>query len=222
MKILDIPESGKCGLTVTWRGRAGLLRRAYVVPRNPDTLAQRIVRTNLTSTAGRWATLTEAQRAAWNTAALQHKTKMRLGQTGPMTGFQFFTKINATLAQFGQDQVDAPPGRPNFPALAPQNLVITNTTGVIALKLTCPADPGQNTIIRASAPVSQGINRVPFTRIIGMCPAPAAGSANITSLYTAVFGVPAVGSKVFVEANMLLDGWESPRWAWNAIVPTSA
>jgi len=41
-----------------------------------------------------------------------------------------------------------------FPDLAPTNLVITNTGGTIALKLTCPADPGENTIVRASVPVS--------------------------------------------------------------------
>jgi hypothetical protein len=45
--------------------------------------------------------------------------------------------INCTLSKFGQDQVDAPPARPLFPDLAAQGLVITNTGGVIALKLTC-------------------------------------------------------------------------------------
>jgi hypothetical protein len=34
-----------------------------------------------------------------------------------------------------------PPTRPQFPDLAPQGLVITNTNGVIALKLTCLGDP---------------------------------------------------------------------------------
>jgi hypothetical protein len=33
----------------------------------------------------------------------------RLGQSGPLTGQQLFNKINCTLAQFGQEQVDAPP-----------------------------------------------------------------------------------------------------------------
>jgi hypothetical protein len=79
------------------------------------------------------------------------KSNSRLGQSGPLSGFQLFAKINCTLAQFGQEQVDAPPAQPQFPDLAPTNLVITNTRGVIARKLTCPADPGENTIVPASA-----------------------------------------------------------------------
>jgi hypothetical protein len=38
-----------------------------------------------------------------------------LGQSGTLSGFLLFTKINCTLAQFGQTQVDAPPEHPLFP-----------------------------------------------------------------------------------------------------------
>jgi hypothetical protein len=59
-----------------------------------------------------------------------------------LTGLQLFIKVNATLAEFGQDQVDTPPRYPAFGALAPQNLTATNTGGVVALKLRCPTSPG--------------------------------------------------------------------------------
>jgi hypothetical protein len=64
-----------------------------------------------------------------------------LGQSGALSGFLLFTKINCTLAQFGQTQLDAPPEHPLFPDLAAQNLVITNTSGVIALRLTFILEP---------------------------------------------------------------------------------
>src|SRR5512135_2534668 len=35
MKIKDVPQVGKLGLTVTWPGRYGLIRRILVTPRNP-------------------------------------------------------------------------------------------------------------------------------------------------------------------------------------------
>jgi len=130
-----------------------------------------------------------------------------------------FTKINCTLAQFGQPQVDAPPLRPQFPDLAPQNLVITNTAGVVALKLTCPTNPGQNTIVRGSKPVSQGVEVCKDFRILGTCPAPTAGASDITSLYTARYGTPKVGTKVYVQVNQFIDGWESLPRAYSAIVP---
>jgi hypothetical protein len=73
------------------------------------------VRDNLSRVAARWRALTEAQRAAWMAAAKEAKSNTRLGQNGALSGFQLFTKINCTLAQFGQDQVDAPPAQPQFP-----------------------------------------------------------------------------------------------------------
>ena len=102
-------------------------------------------------------------------AAKEAKSNSRLGQNGTLSGFQLFAKINCTLAQFGQDQVDAPPAQPQFPDLAPQGLVITNTAGVVALKLTCPTNPGENTIVRGSKPVSQGRTCKDF-RILGIVP----------------------------------------------------
>jgi hypothetical protein len=219
MKILDIPQSGKRGLYVSQGGRYGQISRAFVIPSNPRTASQTSVRAILTRVTARWRTLQEAQRAAWTAAGSMVSSVSRLGQSGPLTGQQLFNKINCTLAQFGQDQVDAPPAPPQFPALAPQNLVITNTGGVIALKLTCPANPGENTIVRSSKPVSQGFGKFTDFRVLGTCPAPAQGSADITSLYTARYGVPPAGTKVFVSVNQYVDGWEDHPVTFAAIVP---
>ena len=222
MKILDIPQSGKRGLYVSQGGRYGQISRALVIPSNPRTVAQTGVRGILSRVAAAWRGLQESQRAAWTAAASGVNSASRLGQSGPLTGLQLFNKINCTLAQFGQEQVVAPPARPQFPALAPQNLAITNTGGVVALKLTCPSDPGENTIVRASAPISQGRQTCSDFRILGTCPVPAAGSADITSLYTGRYGVPPVGKKVYIQVNQFIDGWEDLPVGFSAIVPASA
>ena len=49
------------------------------------------------------------------------------------------------------------------PVGAPTSLVITNTSGVIALKLTCPTDPGTSTIVPASSPKARPalLNKLP-------------------------------------------------------------
>ena len=221
MKILDIPQSGKAGLFVSYKGRNGQVRRTFVVPANPNTIYQAAVRSTLTTVGHRFKTLTTAQQDAWDTAGRRYQTRSRLGQSGPMTGYQLFAKINCVLAQFGQDQVDVPPGPPNLPAVAPQALVITNSGGAITLKLTCPTNPGQNTIIRASSPQGSGVRSVPQTRILGMCPVPTAGASDITSLYTARFGAPVAGDRIFVEANTYADGWEGPRLTFTALVPAA-
>jgi len=222
MKILDIPQSGKRGLNVSQAGQFGQISRTLAIPANPRTPAQMTVRDNLSRVAARWRTLTEPQRVEWVAAASEVKSNSRLGQNGALSGFQLFAKINCTLAQFGEEPVNTPPLRPQFADLAPQNLVITNTGGVVALKLTCPIDPGENTIVRGSKPVSQGVEVCKDFRILGACPAPAQGSADITGLYTARYGVPKAGTKVYVQVNQAVDGWESLPRAFSAIVPAAS
>lgn len=221
MKILDIPQSGKHGLSVSQGGRFGQIRRALVIPTNPRSADQNDQRAIFGQVSTRWDALTQAKRDAWTAAASTVMSRSRLGQNGPLTGNQLFMKLNTVLATFGQDQLDDPPATPQFPAIAPTNLVITNNAGVIALKLTCPSDPGENTIVRASKPVNQGVNRCPDTVILGVCPPPATGSSTITTLYTTKYGVPPVGKKVFVQVNQYVNGWEDLPITFSAIVPAS-
>ena len=222
MKILDIPQSGKRGLTVSQGGAFGQVSRALAIPSNPRTPLQMAVRNKLSRIAARWRALQESQRVAWVAAAKNVVSTTRLGQNGALSGFLMFTKINCVLAEFGQEQVDVPPAHPQFTDLAPQNLVITNTGGAVALKLTCPTSPGQNTIVRASAPLSAGRQICSDYRVLGMCPTPAQGSSDITSLYTARYGAPAAGTKVFVQVSQLVDGWEQVPVGFSAIVPALA
>jgi hypothetical protein len=107
-----------------------------------------------------------------------------------------------------------------FPELAPQDLVITNTAGIIAVKLVCPADPGGDTVLRASPPKSAGVGICREFRIIGMCPAPVDGLADITALYTACFGPPPVGRRIFLRASTMVSGFESLAREFRALVPT--
>ena len=200
----------------------GQVSRTLAIPSNPRSAAQMGVRNILKRVSASWRALQEVQRAAWMAAAKEAKSNSRLGQSGSLSGFLLFTKINCTLAHFGQAQVDAPPASPQFPELAPASLTITNTAGVIALRLACPTDPGENTIIRGSAPLSQGRENCRDFRILGLCPAAAQGSANITGIYTARYGVPPVGTKVFVQVNQFVDGWEDLPVTFSAIVPASA
>ena len=129
MKVQDVPQVGKLGLTVTWQGRNGLIRRIFVTPANPRTEGQLVVRSLLAQHARRFDALTDAQQDAWNVAAAGFRSNPSLGQSGPLTGLQLFVRVNCKLGLLGQDQVDAPPLAPQFPALAPQSLVITNTGG---------------------------------------------------------------------------------------------
>ena len=221
MKIQDIPQVGKLGLTVTWQARNGLVRRILVTPKNPRTDRQLEVRDLLTRQARRFDALTDAQQDAWNVAAAGYQSNPTLGQSGPLTGLQLFVRVNCKLGLLGLDTVSVPPTAPQFPDLAPQSLVITNTAGVVAVKLACPTDPGENTVLRASPPQNSAVRACRNFRIIGICPAATQGSADITALYTAEFGTVPVGKRLFVQASVMVGGFESLPRQFQARVPAA-
>jgi hypothetical protein len=221
MKIQDIPQVGKLGLTVTWHGRNGQLRRILAIPKNPRTDRQLEVRDLLQQQARRFDALTDVQQDAWNVAAAGFHSTPSLGQSGPLTGLQLFVRVNCKLGLLGQDAVDVPPVAPQFPALAPQGLVITNTGGAVAVKLTCPTNPGENTVLRASSPQNSAIRACRNFRIIGTCPVPTGGSADITSLYVAEFGAVPIGKRLFVQASTMVNGFESLPRQFQARVPAA-
>jgi hypothetical protein len=222
MKILDIPQSGKRGLTVSQNGRNGQFSRALVIPANPQTDAQLRVRHFLANVASQWATLTQAQRDAWTVAGKAHQSKARLGQSGPLTGFQLYAKINCSRLIIGGTEVSTPPAAPAFPLLPVSGLAITNVGGTVSLKLTTTDAPGDGTMLRGAPPCSQGRSIAPGVVYLGTLDSPVNNAIDITTAYTAKYGAPPVGKKVFVRVNQNVNGWEDiPRQFW-AIVPAAS
>ena len=222
MKILDIPQSGKRGLNVSQNGRFGQISRTLVIPTNPQTDSQMEIRYNLTSVARRWRSLTDEQRAAWRSTAPAFNSKTRCGTNGPLTGHQLFVKVNATNLLIGADLTTTPPATPEFPPSPFGALAITNLGGTITLKIACPSTQLENTILRASAPLSPGIGICKDFRILGLVPAATQGACNITTLYTARYGVPAVGQRIYIRTNQMIDGLEDYNKNTSALVPAAS
>ncbi len=222
MKIIDVPQTGKIGLQVSMPGRYGLVRRAWVVPANPNTLAQQTVRANLTAQAKAYDALTDAQQAAWESAASLVKSRATLGQSGPLTGLQLFTKINCSLLAINGEPVTDPPAIPQIDVLPITGLEITNTANVIAIKLVTTDSPPEGTMLWGGKPANSGVRRAPSMRLLGTLDSPVANRITITTAYTGEFGVPAVGQRVFVQCNANVSGFEGPRYTFSARVPTSS
>src|SRR5208337_1812634 len=109
MRVLEIPKSGKCRDRVWQSDRYCQYSYAAFVPFNPRTPAQVAVRGVFGAVSGRWRTLAEEQRVIWCAVARHKKSRPRLCQCGPLTGFLYFVKINVALAHRGLPQVDLPP-----------------------------------------------------------------------------------------------------------------
>ena len=102
-------KCGRCGNTVWQRNRYGQISYPYHVQANPNTPAQRFVRSNFGVVAARWRTLTELQRRSWLTAGKDKRTRRRLGKRYPLPGYNYFVQVNVALANRGLPQVDWPP-----------------------------------------------------------------------------------------------------------------
>ena len=222
MKVTDVPQTGKLGLTVTFPGRNGLIRRMKVTPRNPRTSAQQVIRQNLATQAAAYDQLTDTEQEAWIAAAAQIQSKPSLGQRGPLTGFQLFTKVNCALLVIGADPVTAPPAKALLSPLPIDGLDITNTGGNLTIRLHTTGSPPDGTMLRACAPQNSGCRRGVGYRVVGILGSPVSNYVNITSAYTGRFGMPAVGKRVFVSVNANVDGYEGIPLVFSARVPAAS
>jgi hypothetical protein len=219
MRILDIPQTGKLGTTVSVRTRYGQIRRRYAVPRKAPSEAQLRIRESFGRVRFLWRVLTDEQRAAWTTPAQDVSSQPSLGQSGRLSGYLLFMKINSTLAYQGLPPVLTPTERPTFGANPVRELVITNTGGVINLKLSVPSASAADILVLGTRPRSPGVTFAKHFTILGRLPAPDAGYSTITNLYVDRYGVPPAGLRVFIRTRQLLNGWEDFPLQTTALVP---
>jgi hypothetical protein len=221
MKILDVPQSGHLGTFISFKTRHGQSRRRYVIPKNPRSPAQVCIRTRIAKVAGRWRTLTDMQRAAWTASGSQVASHGRLGDSGTLTGCQFFIKINSNLSLVGEPGVDDPPIQTQIGENPVGDLAITNTGGVIALKLSVPTAPARHTLVWATAPCSPGMSFPGRFVILGHLPEPVTGISDITALYTARYGRLPADRRVFIRTVQYVEGWDSMPKQTTAVVPAA-
>jgi len=221
MKILDVPQSGKVGSMVSYRTRSGQFRRRYVIPRDPHTPVQVSRREALGRAAALWRSLTEQQREAWKAAAGGSHTRSRLNQSGALSGYLLFVRINCNLAALDLPPTAVPPEAPQFGRNPVGALSITNTKGVIALKLRTAGKPAQYIVVLGTEACSAGVSYVDHFTILGLLPRAVRGVTDITALYIAKYGVPPVGSRVFIQTMQQVNGWRDLPQQTSAIVPAA-
>jgi hypothetical protein len=152
------------------RTRYGQVRRRYAVPQDPRSPAQLLIRSAFGRVVSRWRGLTQDQRVAWAAATEGVQSRPRLAQSGQLSGYLLFIKINSALAYQGQEFVVTPPERPTFDANPVGALVVTNTGGVPDLKLSVPSAPAAPVLVLATGPCSAGVSFAKHFTIIGVLP----------------------------------------------------
>ena len=219
MKELDVPKSGKLGNTVSYKSRYGQITRQYVVPRDPHTAAQMDRRAAFGRARFLWGKLTDEQRFGWNNSAEGSRTEPSLNQSGRLSGYLLFMRINCNLAAIGLPMLQDPPDTPRFGANPVGQLIITNNEGVSSLKLKVSGVPASDVVIFGSKPHSAGTTYVDHFTILGLLPDPDRGWSDIAELYLPKYPVLPAGNRVFIRTVQQIDGWQDLPKQTSAIIP---
>jgi hypothetical protein len=219
MKILDVPQTGTVGETVTYQSRFGIIRRQKVIPRDPRTPLQLDRRTVFQRARQFWGTLTDEQFLAWNTLASTRRTHPVLGQSSGLSGYELAVQINVHLATVGLPMVPTPSPVPVFPANPVVGLTITNIGGAVSLELPLSAQPVQSIVVLGAKPQSPGVSYVDHYSILGLLPDPEGGVCDITELYLAKFHLLAASQRIFIRTVQQINGWRDLPKTISARIP---
>lgn len=214
--------SGKIGGTVHARNKGGAYMRSFAVPTNPQTTAQSLVRSRLSSLAQQFRTLGQEAISAWNAAAANFPSVDVFGDVRTLSGSQLFVGINSNILNGGGTVITSPPTPQGATGL--ESLELAIAVGTSDATLTFGPDPipaGHALVIEATQPLSPGISNAKNKfRKIGVLAAATASGENVWDDYTAKFGAPSAGTKVFVRASLirLATGEKSQALVSNSIV----
>jgi hypothetical protein len=114
MIMPDVPWSGRWGDRVYYMRGGKQCWRRYVVPKDPRTPAQLRQRAALTVASKAWGVsqvLTEDDRGEWRAEGAKVQSRVRLCQSGPLTGHQHFVGRNCAKARIGLGMLVKAPGR---------------------------------------------------------------------------------------------------------------
>ena len=122
-------KSGRCGDWI-WYMRGGKqCRRRYARPKDPGTLAQLLCRARLSTVSRRYGRmLTQEERDASIAAGAKLRSRPRMGQSGPLTGQQYWVRKDSAHAK-----ANVKPTKAKTASQVPQPKIVTRSTSGLHL-----------------------------------------------------------------------------------------
>lgn len=211
MKIKPSPiiddMSGKLGNVVFLRlPNSGIVARNRVIPFNPKSSEQEAARSRLTTISQAWgATLSVAERQAWDTYASQNPVVNSFGDSALLSGEDWFTRINGRLFSVGETTITttvptgSPPANPDMGGY-------TLSTTAMAL-FTVAAVPNTQEIriwMTSSLPAGRKA-QTPDYRLINNITGSGSLNQDLDSFteYSSRFGAPVAGRNVAVRMDVV-------------------
>lgn len=206
MKFLGNPQSGSWRNDTSSRNRFGQYYRNRATPVQPRTSFQLNQRAILAANAAAWRALTDAERSGWASLGLQITRTDSLGQTYTLNGFAAYCSVNNNLAAAGDSLLSAAPALVTPGDLATATITLTASSFSIAYTAT-PLGTGVRLFTYVSPQKSAGVSFNGDYRLLAVSAAAAASPADVLAAYTARFGVPVVGNKIFTSLSLYKGGF---------------
>lgn len=217
MKMLDVPQSGSVAGVTSSRNRNGQYRRTRATPVNPNSTAQGAVRNRLSVNSAAWRMLTSAQRSGWADLALSMTRTDSLGQSSTLTGFQAYVSVNNNNLAAGNAVVSDAPAIVTPVGLLTTTLTLTAAAVSLAYTTT-PLAAGARLFTYCSPQRSAGRGYESDYRLLAVSAAAAASPANLLAAFTAKFGLPVVGNRVFWRCRTYTGGFLSGPLDFSQVV----
>jgi hypothetical protein len=208
VKILDVPQSGSRASLTASHNRFGQYHRNRRTGTNPRSTRQGIVRAALSLASAAWRGLTDAQRDGWKSLGLMMERTDSLGTSYTLQPNQAYVSVNAANAAAGNAQVADAPALTTPTSLATVTITLTAVAFSIAYTAT-PLPAGARLFVFASPQKSAGRSFANDLRLLFVSAAAAASPANVLAAYTAKFGVPVTGNRIFLTLVVYQSGFLS-------------
>lgn len=196
---------GKFAGLVGSHNRGGDYFRQFVVPTNPQTVAQTLVRNDFANSSQGWRALTEAERIQWNSAVNDYQRTNVFGDLRRPSGKALFQRLNGNLLSAGQATITAPLLPAGVDSVTSLSLAAAAGAQTVTVTFAPAIAVGMTMIIEATPAVSPGVsNANNLFRQIRTASNGDASPLAVSAAYIAKFGaVGAAGSKIFVRVKQV-------------------
>jgi hypothetical protein len=217
MLFLGDPRSGSYqGMTAS-RNRFGQYMRTRASPVQPRTVAQQAQRARMSTNAAAWRGLTDAQRAGWLSLGLAITRTNALGSSYTLDGFMAYCSVNNNKLDAGDAAISDAPAIVTPADLLTATVTLTAVAFSIAYTAT-PLAAGVRLFVWASPQRSAGRFFEGDYRLLAVTAAAAASPANVLAAYTAKFGVPVVGKRIFINLQTYQAGFKGSPFPVSQVV----
>lgn len=197
---LIVGGSGKIGGHVVTKNRQGYALRTKVTPVNKRSTSQQGQRNTFTLNSQAWRSLTAAQRASWEAAAVDFVKTNIFGDKYSPTGKNLYALVNMNLAIVGTAASATPPATTPPTSLTSLSFLVNSNAATTLTFAATPTAAGTVMAVYATRPVSAGVGSAGARyRLITTLPAATATGASVFTAYQTKFGTPVTGKKIFLK-----------------------